>query len=86
MVGIYRSKAERSKGTLLTLPARYFLGMPLKSRGLGNWLSSTNRHLESWIRTGGRGVSWGMYDELDRVVDIVRLLERFPPLILEPRV
>ena len=32
---------------MLTLPALYFFVTPLKSRGLGNWLSSTNFHLES---------------------------------------
>ena len=43
--------ALRSKGTLLPLPALYFLGPPMKSRGLGNRLSSLNCHLGSSMTT-----------------------------------
>jgi hypothetical protein len=38
------------------------------------------------MRTGGRGASCPMYDEFVRVVDMVRLEDLFPPLVLEPTV
>lgn len=42
---------DKSSGTLLPRPARYFLAKPTNSRGLGSWLSSWKRHLGSSILT-----------------------------------
>lgn len=67
----------RSSGTLLTRPALYFFFMPTNSRGFGNWPSSWNLHLESWIIIGCLGAS-GMKDELVLVVDMVMLLDLLP--------
>ena len=69
----HHSNWDKSNGTLLPLPARYFFGPPRKSRGFGSWLSSWKRHrLSSTLNE----VPIGLLDPGEVVFDLAGPFDR----------